>query len=252
MTVSTTGATPAGTTAITVTGTGTSATHTASFSLTVNAVSGTSPALVQYAGGTETAANSSLSGSFPSATTGGDLLVLSASEYNGATNHITSITDTAGNTWTPVGSYNVSGHNSNGELWYSANAKPTTTVTTHNASAVSMSFVVQEFSGVAAASPLDTFAGTSNTGTAAASGSASSSVANELAVGFVAGHGNAEAITVTAPGYTAQLQQTTTGSIASVVAGYQVLASPGSTAFGGSFPTAMYWASGVALFKPAA
>ena len=251
MTVTTSTTTPAGTYPITVTGTGASATHTTSFSLTVTPASGTTPAFVQYAGGTETAAATSLSGTFPIPTTGGDLLVASISEYTGATNPITSVTDTAGNTWTRVAGYNSSGHNSNGELWYAAGAKATTTVTAHTASAASMSFVVQEFSGVATTSPVDTATGTSATGTVASSGSTASSAANDLAVGFVAGHGNAESITVTAPGYVAQPQQTTTGSIASVVAGYQVLSSPTSTAFAGSFPTAMYWASGVTLFRAA-
>jgi len=251
MTVTTSTTTPAGTYPITVTGTGASATHTASFSLTVQAASGTTPAFVQYAGGTETAAATSLSGSFPNPTTSGDLLVASISEYTGATNLVTSVTDTAGNTWTRVASYNSSGHNSNGEVWYSAGAQPTTTVTAHTASATSMSLVVQEFSGVATTSPVDTATGTSATGTAAASGSTASSTTNDLAVGFVAGHGNGEIITVTAPGYVAQPQQTTTGSITTVVAGYQVLGAPASTAFAGSFPTAMYWAAGVTLFRPA-
>jgi hypothetical protein len=49
----------------------------------------------------------------------------------------------------------------------------------------------------------------------------------------------------------AQPQQTTTGTITTVVAGYQILGSPVSTAFAGSFPTAMYWAAGVTLFRPA-
>ncbi len=169
--------------------------------------------------------------------------------YTGSTNTITSITDSAGNTWTKIGSYNVSGHYSDGELWYSANAKPVTTVTVHNASAAFVAFEVQEFSGVATTSPLASSTGTSNTGTSASSGSTTSTIANELAVGFVAGHGNAQAITVTAPGYTAQPQQTTTGSIATVVTGYKVLPTMGAQGFTGTFGNAMYWASGVALFR---
>ena len=240
---------------ITVTGTGSATgnpTHTATFVLTVNPATTTTPHLVQAGSGTESAASTSLSGSFPTASTAGDLLVLSASQYTGATNHITSVTDTAGNTWTRIGAgFDVSGHNSEGEMWYSPKAASTTTVTVHTASAATISFEVQEFAGVAAASPLDVDTGTSNTGTAASSGSVSSTVANELAVGFVAGHNNAEAITVTSPGYTHQAEQTSsTGSIATVISGYQVLASPGAQSFAGSFGTAMYWAAGVAVFKP--
>lgn len=177
-------------------------------------------------------------------------LVLSASEYNGATNHITSVTDTAGNTWKLIGSYNVSGHNSNGEKWYAANASPTLTVTVHNSSAAFVSFEVQEFTGLAASGPLDVATGTSNTGTVPASGPATPTVAGELAVGFIAGHGNAPAISVTSPGFTNQAQQTTTGSIATVITGYQVLGALGAQSYAGSFGTTMYWAAGVALFKP--
>ena len=208
------------------------------------------PALVQSIGATESSSATSLTGTFLSPTTSGHLLVLSASVYTGATNQITSVTDSGGNTWTRVGSYSVSGHNSDGELWYSANAKSVTTVTVNNASATFVAFEVQEFSGVATTSPLDTLAGTSNTSSSASSGSATSSVANELAVGFVAGHGNSQPITVTASGYTAQPQQTTTGTIATVVTGYKVLPTTGTQGFSSTFGTAMYWASGIAIFKP--
>ncbi|MGH9080967.1 MAG: hypothetical protein ACRDYE_13015, partial [Acidimicrobiales bacterium] len=219
-------------------------------SLTVNPVSTSAPALVQSASATETATATSLSGSFPSATKAGDLLVLSASEYTGATNHLTSVTDSAGNTWTRVGAYDVSGHNSNGELWYAAGAAPVTTVTVHTTAAASVAFGVQEFSGVATTSPLDVSAGTANTSTAPSSGPATTSVANELVVGFIAGHNNAQTISPNSPGYTDQAQQTTTGTVASIVTGYQVVGTPGPQSFAGTFGTAMYWAAGVAVFKP--
>ena len=251
MRVTTSGPTT-GTFPITVTGTGTGSgtpSHSTTFTLTITAVAA-APHLVQTASGTETVASTSLAGSFPTATGGGDLLVLSASEYNGATNHITSVTDTAGNTWKLIGTYNAAGHNSNGEMWYAANTSPTVTVTVHNAAAAFESFEVQEFAGVAATGPLDVSTGASNTGTAANSGTVTSTAANELAVGFVAGHGNAEPITVTSPGYTTQAQQTSTGSVTTVITGYQVLGAPGAQSFAGSFGTAMYWAAGVAVFKP--
>ncbi len=234
---------------ITITATAGSLQESTTFTLTVQAAVGGTPHLVQTASGTETASSTSLSGSFPTQTGTGDLLVLSASEYNGATNHITSVTDTAGNKWTLIGSYNVSGHNSNGEMWYAANTSPTLTVTVHNSAAAFESFEVQEFAGMAA-SPLDVATGTSNTSTAPSSGSVTSTATGELAVGFIAGHGNAEAISVTSPGYTTQAEQTTTGTITTVETGYQVLGAPGAQSFTGSFGTAMYWAAGIAIFKP--
>lgn len=152
MTITTAASTPTGTSLITVTGTGTSAVHSTSPTLTVTSASSSGPQLVQSAGATESAAVTSLTGTFPSTTTTGQLLVLSASEYTGATNHITSVTDSAGNRWTRIGAYDVAGHNSNGEMWYSGDAAP---VTVHTASAASLAFYVEEFSGVSTNSPLD-------------------------------------------------------------------------------------------------
>ena len=128
LSVITSSATTPGPYTITVTGTGNATgtpVHSTTFSLTVTAPSTTTPHLVQSGSGTETASATSLAGSFPTATTAGDLLVLSVSQYSGATNHITSVTDTAGNTWTKIGSgYFVSGHNSDGEMWYSPAPSP--------------------------------------------------------------------------------------------------------------------------------
>jgi hypothetical protein len=70
-------------------------------------------------------------------------------------------------------------------------------------------------------------------------------------VGFVAGHANAEAMTVNAAGFITQPQQTTGASVASVVTGSKVLSAPSAQSFSATFPTAMYWASGIAAFKAA-
>jgi hypothetical protein len=96
---------------------------------------------------------------------------------------------------------------------------------------------------------------------------------NELLVGFVAGHGNAETMTG-GGGFTLQPQQTTGASVASVLAGSEVLG-PGCShpmnarfdvgfrlsnrasmrrppqGFTATFTTGMYWASGIAAFKAA-
>jgi hypothetical protein len=176
--------------------------------------------------------------------------VLSAGVYTGATNHITSVTDTAGNTWIRVGAFSVSGHNSDGEMWYSPNAASTSTVTVNLGTTANTAIEVQEFAGVAATSPLDTSAGLSNTSQSASSGSITPAAGNELLVGFAAGHANAEAMTV-APGFTAQPQQATVSPVASVVTGSEVLSTPSAQAFTATFPTAMYWAAGIAAFRAA-
>jgi hypothetical protein len=224
------------------------------FTLTVSALAAATPHVVQTAGATEAAPATSLAATFAGPTTAGDLLVLSASGNTGASNHITSVTDSAGNSWSRIGAYEVSGHNSDGELWYSANASATTTVTEHTASAAAVAFTVQEFAGVATSAPLVTSIGASSSGATPASGSIATTLANELVVGFVGGHANKQAITVTSPGYATQPQQTTSGSasvLASEVTGYRVVSTPGTASVTGSLGTAVYWAAGVAAFRSA-
>ena len=203
----------------------------------------TTPTLLQTAG-SSTNAVSLLA---PSAA--GDLLVLSASLATGSNSHITSVTDSAGNAWHRIGSSYQAGHNSEGELWYSAGAAPVTSVTATTATA-SVALEVEEFSGVAATAPLDpTSSVTSGSGTSAVTGSVTPGQAGVLAVGFVAGHGSGQVVTPTA-GYTAQAQ-VTTGTSATLVTGYQVLANPSPQSFGGTFAKSMYWATGLAFFAPA-
>ena len=212
----------------------------------------TSPQLVQSTGATETTAAKSLTATFPAATTIGDLLVLSASVYTGTTSRITSVTDSAGRSWTRIGTYAVSGHNSDGEIWYSANAASVTNVTVRTSSSVVVALSVQEFSGVAATSPLDAATGRWASSSSPSSGTVTPTVPGDLAVGFIAGHASKQAITVTSPGFTTQPQRTSAASqVASVVTGYRALSTVDAQTFTGSLSTAMYWASGIAMFKPA-
>jgi len=207
------------------------------------------PLLVQSAGASQTAAGTSLTATFPTTTGAGHLLVLSASLYTGATGPISAVTDSGGNTWTKVGAYFSAGHNSDGEMWYMANAPAVISVTVQSSKVTAIS--VQEFSGVATTSPLDVSTGTANTSTAASSGSVTPTASSELVVGFVAGHNNSQAMSVGA-GYTAQAQQTSSAAgatPATVVTGYKVLTSASAQTFTATFTTAMYWAAGIATFK---
>lgn len=194
------------------------------------------PKLVQTAGSSTTSVSLS-------PTTTGNLLVLSASLYTGATNNITAVSDSAGDTWTKVKAADTAGHNSDGELWYAIAKAPSTSVSI-TTKASSEALEVQEFSGVAA---LDQSAFTSADTNTASSGSATPSVTGDLAIGFVAGHASNQLITVSA-GFTAQTQ-VTTGTSATLATGYQVVGT-GAQSFGGTFSNAMYWASGLALFTP--
>jgi len=161
------------------------------------------------------------------------------------------VTDSAGNRWTRIGAFATAGHFSDGEMWYSANAGSTSSVTVTTATATNTAIEVLEFSGVATTAPLDIATGSSSTGNAPSSGSVNPAATNDLIVGFIAGHGNGQAITVTAPGYATQPQQTTGASVASVISGYQVLTSASAQTFTGSLTTSMYWAAGIAAFKAA-
>ncbi|MDQ1475421.1 MAG: acid phosphatase type 7, partial [Actinomycetota bacterium] len=217
------------------------------FSLPANVTTpppGSGASLVQSAGSSTKAVT------LAAPSTAGDLLVLSASVFTGLSNPITAVSD-GKNAWTKVGAFAVSGANSDGEMWYAANAASVNSVTV-TTGATTVALKVQEFSGVAATTPLDGSAGSANTGTTASSGTVTPTATNDLAVGFVAGHSNVQTIAVNAPGYITQSQQTTTTpSIATVVTGYKPLGAPSAQTFGGTFPAAMYWASGVALFKTA-
>ena len=215
-------------------------------------VAGSAPSMVQSAGATESQAAKALTATFPAATTQGNLLVLSASVYTGTTNTITSVTDQAGNTWRRIGRYAVSGHNSDGEMWYAADAKPISTVTVHTTSPAVVAADVQEYQGVAAGDPLDGSKGAAGNGTAAASGAATGSQVGDLVVGFVAGHASTQPMTVTAAGFTAQPQRTSKANgIASVVAASTVADSASTPGITGTFGSRMYWSAGVAMFKPA-
>jgi hypothetical protein len=179
--------------------------------------------------------------SLPQAATKGDLLVYSASQYTGATNHISAVSDNAGDTWHLLQAPDTPQHNSEGELWYTYATGSVSTVTA-TTKATSIASEVQVFSGVqVGAVPV------SGSGSQSSNAASSSASGSGLEVGFVAGHGNSEAITLGA-GLTPQPQVPSAAgtSISTLITGYET--SGGSGTFSGTFPTAMYWASGVAIF----
>ena len=199
------------------------------------AVSVTTPAAPPGPTFVQAAGSSTTTVSLPAPSTPGDLLVLSAGVYTGLSRPIAAVTD-GRNTWTKVGAYAVSGQNSDGEMWYAANAASVTSITV-TTSASTVGLEVQEFAGVAQTAPLDGSNGAVATSTSASSGSASPTGANDLAVGFIAGHGSSQPIGVTSVGYTTQSQVTSTSpSTVSVASGYQTLGSTSAQSFAGNFP----------------
>jgi hypothetical protein len=135
-------------------------------------------------------------------------------------------------------------------MWYAPGAKSVTSVTVHTG-ASSVAFQAEEYAGVAASSALDAAAGASNTGSSPHGGPITVP-AGDLVIGFAAGHGSAQAIALSSA-YTPTEQQTTTtsGSVATVLTGSHVQSSTGgSMTVDATMPTAMYWAAGLACFRP--
>ena len=246
MNITTSSTTPVGSYPITVTGTGTSATHSSTtFTLTVTPASTTAPQLVQSAG------SSIKKVTLTAPSQAGDLLVLNAGLWTGTAKRITAVSD-GRNEWVKIRATAVSGPKSDGEMWCAANAAAVSSVTvTTGASTVAIN--LQECSDVAASSPLDGSNGAAGYGTSATSGPVTPTGSNDLAVGFIAGHGNSEAISVTSLGFTSLPQQTTTSpNLVSVESGYQDLASTATQSFSGGYPTIQYWSSGIVLLKAGA
>ena len=189
---------------------------------------------VQSAGGT----GKSLSLGSPAHA--GDLLVLSASLYTGATSRVTAVADSAGDTWKPLVDAFTSGHNSDGTMWYTVAKGPVSSVSvTTNTASVALG--VQEFSGLGASPAVNAGSG-SNTGTTASANTTGAG----LVVGFVAGHASTQAITLGA-GFSAQAQETSASPVASIKTAYQLSGS--SPTLTGTFTAAMYWSAGVAVFS---
>ncbi|HEV7205806.1 MAG TPA: DNRLRE domain-containing protein [Jatrophihabitans sp.] len=248
LTITTASSAPAGTYPITVTAVGPTATHTVTVTLTVT-TSTTPVQLIQTAVGSEAAAATSLTATFAAPAATGHLLVIAAGVYTGATNHVSSIVDPAGDTWTRAGAYFQSGHNSDGELWFTVASAPVSAVTLRLAAAGSTAFQVLEYSGVVAATPLDAAVGASNTGSSAPSGSLTPPAPHDLVVGFVSGHGSTQTMTISTPGFTVQPQVVTTGTVVTVRTCYQTLSSADPIGITGTFGSAMYWAAGVVAFR---
>lgn len=208
--------------------------------------------MVQATGATESTTATSLTATFKAPTHGGNLLVVSASVFAGPANQITSVTDSAGNTWRKVGAYAVSGQFSDGEMWYASNAASVTSVTANVTYATAIAMAVQEFSGLAA-NPLEASAGFSNMGTLPDSGVGFPKTPGDLAVGFLAIHAPTRGIGGPAAAYINQAPQVSVvgKGMVGVLSGYAYLPTTGGTNYSAALSTPVYWAAGVALFAAA-
>lgn len=191
---------------------------------------------------------STTTSAFSSATTTGNLIVVSIST-NGAANAVTSVTDTAGNTYAKV--WSVANSSVTSDLWYAENitggASQTVTVTVSTARATAV--VAHEYSGISLTSSLDKSVTATGSSNAPASGNTpTTTVASEIVIGAVAMLGGATTFTV-GSGYTNLNQQlaanvaTAQESLVTTSTGTQ------SAAFGASATT--IWACGCVTFKGA-
>ena len=151
-----------------------------------NAVVVTPPAFVQVKAATPQTSQSSVGVTYSGAQTAGNTNVV-AIGWNNATSNITSVTDSAGNTY-QVAVPTARGSGVSQAIYYASNIKAaaagTNTVTaTFNTATPYVDVRALEYSGLAAVSPFDVGASASGTGTAANSGPVTTTAANELVFG---------------------------------------------------------------------
>jgi Calcineurin-like phosphoesterase/Purple acid Phosphatase, N-terminal domain len=141
-------------------------------------------AFVRQATGATSASASSFN--LPIISTSGDTLVASIAVQAGTTTSVSSVTDSAGNTWTkgPVGF--LSGSNTRVEIWYSTGAASVSGVTVNLSAPDLASANVSEWSGVATAGALDAAAGQGNvSSTTASTPTIGTGNANDLIIGAI-------------------------------------------------------------------
>jgi hypothetical protein len=143
---------------------------------------GTGPTSIQ-------ALNSAIVVPYPAAQTAGNLNIVAVG-WGDTTSSISSVTDSKGNVYTRAVGPTVNGGQQS--IYYAKNiAGGTNTVTvTFNQAASYPDVRILEYSGLDTTSPLDVTAGAVGTGTAASSGAATTTAANELIFGTGTAGGN--------------------------------------------------------------
>lgn len=181
------------------------------------------------------------------ASTAGDLLVIETS--NPSTTAVSSVTDSAGNSWTKAsGASGVRSTVLSGELWYAANAAAVSSVTVTFGASVKSAVALEEFAGVATASPLDVSHVGSGASTSPASGATTAVAAGELVLGYTAYQSAATTYTPTA-GYTALANAATSGSGNAGVADDWRTSVAGTQTDAPTIGTNTSWVDGIAVFK---
>lgn len=164
----------------------------------------------------------------PISSTAGDALVASVAIQAGSTASVSSVTDTAGGTWTRGAVGFLAGSSTRAEIWYRAGGAAVSSVTVTLNTAKAASADVAEFSGVASTSALDAAAG--NTGTASSTTAPTPALTTTNATDVLVGAINYPSGTITATlsptGFTA-LQPFAVSTVQGRAA-YRVVAAPGA------------------------
>lgn len=207
----------------------------------------------QTFGAFNSAAGSTLSASPASATGAGDALVATIRVRNTTTKPaVTGVTDSNGDVWTRVAGV-TSGSQADGEIWYFPNAgsiptSGTVTVTVTAASAIA--FTVLDLSDASTA-PLDVFATSAGSGTAASTGTTPpTSQTSEIAVADIGWNGTATPSGQTSGYTTTSIEQATvSGTAAGEQAAWRLLSAAGPQSYGATLSASVAWTGAVATFE---
>jgi len=206
--------------------------------------------VVQSFGKAATTAGTTLAATTGTATTLGDLLVVTVKDRSTPLTNVTGITDSSGtNVWAKATSIQ-SGGQADEEIWYAANAKSVTSVTVTVSGSASLAMTVVEISGATTA-PLDKTMTATGTGTATSTGTTPTTAqASEIVIANIGWNS-----TVTPSGQTAgytvlPLQQATVPSNASgEQAAWRILTTTGAQSYAAALSVSVAWAGAIATFK---
>ena len=177
--------TAAGTSTVTLSATNSGGTGNATLMLTIAAAIPAS--FVQTVANKTSAASSSLSLTFPTNTLAGDLILV-AFDY-GTNTTPSSVSDSQGNVFTPVGNLLSSPRPQFSQVYYAKNIKggADTVTVTLSASSSYLEVYLTEYAGIDPANPIDAQAGAAGPAGAVSSGNATTTVANDVIYGYCVG-----------------------------------------------------------------
>ena len=223
------------------------------------AFANTSASVVESFGAANASSGGSSLSALPTAATGaGDLLVAVIRTRNSTLAPVSTVTDSATDSWTRATS--KSQGSGDEEIWYAASANSlstaqsvTVTVGGSAAASTAIAFTVLDVTGAAATSPLDVAAtNAASSGTAASTGTtATTTQATEIAIADIAWNTSGVTLSSQTTGY-AQLP-TQTSKVTSSATGEQgawhLLSAAGAQSYSATLSASVAWAGAIATFK---